>query len=454
MSHVLLEDDDARKRELLLGLVGFCLPSVWKEAADRSMAGAGKVGPYRGTGESVESIRRQAQGESGKEAVSLLDQAQARAEAMRDHYASHNYPQAVEDSRELKTALTRAYALVQTTRAGEFRGVWDHEGTGLYPGDWPRTARLLAGAGMTAVFPNIAWGGVAHYAGAVLPLSFSAGQYGDQLKACVTACRREGLEVHAWIVCWNLGPSPRAEVDRLRRAGRLMQTDKGDTLEWLCSSDPSNRARLAESAGEIARRYEVAGVHLDYIRYPAANACFCSGCRERFGRSQGKDPAGWPASARSGGLAEAYRAWRCAQVTAAVRQVRDAVRKANPQVKLSAAVWPGYPDTRAGIGQDWGAWLKSGDVDFVCPMDYAEELAAFGGMLDRQLALPGAKGRVYPGIGVTSAESRLPPDQVIEQIRRTRQAGVPGFILFDLNPTLAREVLPLLGAGLTRPAGR
>ena len=114
-------------------------------------------------------------------------------------------------------------------------------------------------------------------------------------------------------------------------------------------------------------------------------------------------------------------------------------------------MYSSYPDSIASVGQDWGAWLREGIVDFVCPMDYDTDPASFAVSVRKQLALPRARGRIYPGIGVTAVESRLPPDQVIAQIRAVADAGAAGFMLFDLNPTLQRETLPILRLGITRP---
>ena len=64
--------------------------------------------------------------------------------------------------------------------------------------------------------------------------------------------------------------------------------------------------------------------------------------------------------------------------------------------------------------------------------------------------LPGARGRVYPGIGVAASESQLRADAVIEQVLALRAAGAAGFVLFDLCQPLQQEVLPALQRGLTR----
>ena len=95
------------------------------------------------------------------------------------------------------------------------------------------------------------------------------------------------------------------------------------------------------------------------------------------------------------------------------------------------------------------AWLREGLVDFVCPMNYFTDTKQFEDYVRTQLAMPSAAERIVPGIGVTSTSTRLDAVQTINQIVRARAAGAPGFILFELNPALDREILPVLSLGVT-----
>ncbi len=447
MSHVLMDGDEANKKQMLLALLGALEPAAWRHAAERAWLAAGKVASFPSLPDSVAGIRRLAD-HRGMEA--LLTRTGELDRQLRDAVARQDYAGAVDAARELQDTLVRAYALVQTPRAGEFRGVWNHSGAGLVPGDWNATCRKLADAGITAVFPNLAWAGTAHYPGRVVPASFTARTYGDQLAQSAAAARRYGLELHVWKICWNLGQAP-AELKReLRLAGRLQETGGGQTLDWLCPSHPDNIAQELAQIAEIVAHAPVNGVHLDYLRYPGRQACFCPGCRRRFEAWRGRPVRNWPAGAASGELKDAFSAWRAGCINDFVRAASVLLRRRAPGVKLSAAVYPNYPECVAGVGQDWGLWLKEGWVDFVCPMDYAESAAAFNGLLRPQLALPQARGHLYPGIGVTATESRLTPDRALEQIRLLRQAGAGGFLLYELNPTLDGELLPLLPLGVGR----
>ncbi len=451
MSHIPLRDDAANKRHMLVALLARLCPEVWPAAARAELERAGRIDSFRGFDDAVASIRAAAEKtEGGDRALALLDRAAVRRATMSADYTGGRHADVVANARLLRAELTEAYARVQPAAPHEMRGVWDHDGTGWYPGDWDRTCRELAASGINTVFPNLLWGGAAHYPSKVLPVSFTARQYGDQLDLCVRAAHARGLKVHAWMVCWNLSTAPADFAARMKREGRLQAGGDGAAVPWLNPAHPENIALQIDALREVVRRAPVDGLHLDYARYPSSQSDLSPFTREAFERDTGRTVGRWPADVSTGGRRAAeYRRWRVAQITGFVRKVRSMLETERPGAQLSAAVFAEYPDCADTVGQDWGRWVQEGLVDFVCPMTYTENLSAFAARSAQHLRLPGAAGRVCPGIGVCANESTLAADQVIEQILTARRAGARGFVLFDLNPTLRDDVLPMLRLGVT-----
>ena len=450
MSHVLLDGDSPNKQLMLLGLLAFFDPSLWQAAAARCANSAAPIGSFSGLNDAFALISQASRGHPREaDILERLGAARQIAYDLQTSYTQGQYPRVVLRRAELAATLLQAYGLAQYPRVHELRAVWNHSGTGLYPGDWDRTCRVLADRGFNAVFPNMLWAGVAHYESRVVPRSAIVARYGDQVAQCATAAHRYGLQMHVWKVCWNLEGAPADYVRQLRSEQRLQITDEGETLPWMCPSQPANVAQELAALREVAGRYDIDGIHLDYIRFPSSHACYCSACRAAFEAAVGRRIHGWPAEVRSGAPALEYRAWRCRQITSFVRQARAEVNRLKPQARVSAAVYGKYPSCADSMGQDWPAWLQEGLVDFVCPMDYFADTKQFEDYVRTQLAMPSAAGRIVPGIGVTSTSTRLDAVQTINQIVRARAAGAPGFILFELNPTLDREIFPVLSLGVT-----
>jgi uncharacterized lipoprotein YddW (UPF0748 family) len=457
MSHVLLGDADAAaQRHLLLGLLAAFDPELWEPAARVIVERAGRLRPLLDFESSAAQIRSDA-GVAGRSADVETDL--RRAEKLRRDLAAlmraGRYAEAAAGAADLSAALMRSYALAQPSRPGERRAVWDHAGTGLLSEGWEATARRLSQAGVSDVFVNVLWPGAARCASGVVPAAPEVRLHGDCLAQALDACGRVGVRVHVWKVCWKMELAPRERVERLAREKRLVADASGKRVDWMCPTHPDNRREEWAALADVARRYpRIAGVHLDYVRFPDARACFCAGCRERFAQSLGRPPRAWPPEV-AGAEAEAFVRWRAGQITSFVAGCRKELDAVRPGLTLSAAVYGSYPSSVRSVGQDWPAWVSAGTVDFACPMNYFEDTDTFRRYVLRQAAALGPNTtKLIPGIGVTADESRLDPVHVMDQIAALRAAGAGGFALFDLSPTLADDILPFLRLGVSAPARR
>ena len=451
MSHLLLDDGDTpAKKRLLLGLLGALHPPLWVDAARHAMGNAGTLGRYPNAESAIADIRRTADKIKPRPTVEeALSAAETCRQTMQHAFDDDRFADVVDTALMLDSHVIDAYARLQPPRADERRGVWNHSGMGLYPGDWPRTCRFLAKHGITDIFPNMLWPGLAHYPSRVLPRSDTAARYGDQMLQCTVAARRAGLRVHVWKVCWMIDFAPDDLKDRWRKEGRCQVNAKGELVEWLCPSRPENVRLELKAIAELLDNYTVDGLHLDYVRRPDSQCCFCSACRREFEKTLGQSVKNWPADILTGHMKKGYTRWRAAQLTYFVAQAANLARKVSPGIEVSAAVYGGYPGCIVSIAQDWGAWLRSGSIDFVCPMNYTENLDQFTTWTRNQFDLLGDGHRLYPGIGVTASQSRLNPVQTLDQILAARRLGAPGFVLFDLTPVLETETLPVLRLGAT-----
>ena len=352
MTHVLLPDgDEALKAQLLGAIVGSVDPKAWSLAAHNARANA-------------------------------------------------------------KASALRAYAAKQVARPGEIHAVWDHAGTGLYPGNWPRTIQVLRAARVTDLFVNVAGAGFAHYASNVLPRSKTFAQEGDQLAACLVAAKGQGIRVHAWILCFSATRGSPAQLETFRKRGWRLKTPAGKLTEYLDPSSPTVRAYVLAAIAEIQARYGVNGIHLDFVRWG--------------------DAAQKPKNA-------------AAHVTQFLVEARSRVKRPR---WLTAAVYGRHPNCVRTVGQDWPGWIDRGLVDYVVPMDYTENAQEFVGLLAQQAAAKSRAARTIVGIGVTANESRLDARKVIDQINLTRRYGLAGNALFDLDTTLERQILPYLRLGI------
>lgn len=453
MTHILTGDGDERgKQLLLLAMAAEASPGIWRTAAKHLYAQT--LPELNGLADRLrESTPKYLH---GREEVAtrqrqlaairqMIDRQRKAVEARLNEDSAGAY-QAAADLRDL---VHRAYGLTQWSRAGEVCGVWDHSGQGLYPGDWPKTAKVLASHGVTDVYVNVAGGGFALYPSKVLPQRGSE----DALAQAVAACRKEGLRVHAWILCFSLERAANAAV-RKQAADRgwLLQDVAGRDQQWLDPTNPDVRKRLLTTVRELASGYALDGIHLDFVRFPSLPQSLGPRVRARYEAERGKAD-NWPTciTQANGKKRDDFLRWRAGKVTDAVQEVRAWLRLNRPRLELSAAVYGKYPACVDSVGQDWLSWLRTGLLDAALPMNYTEDPARLADWLGTQTADPRLAAKIISGIGVTAAESRLGPLQVLDQIQAARRAKCRGFALFDLDETLKSTVLPVLSAGITAP---
>ena len=447
-SHIFLPDDILTKTRFLAALLGHLVPEFRRTLAKRAIETMTAVGHTDG----FKALEAFVQESGVPEAGHALEAGKRLMDKARTEYNSKAYRTAITTARASREAFSKAYFLSHVSRETEGRAVWNHSGLGAYPGDWDRSAKELAAAGVNMILPNMAWAGVAHYSSKILPQSKTFTQYGDQLAECVTAARKYGLEVHVWKITWNLEGAPKGFVEKMRKDGRTQVSATGKPLNWLCPSHPKNVQLELESILEIVTNYDVDGIHLDYIRYPGSHACYCEECRERFVLATRQQIDEWPAAVlpNTGKYGDKYIEWRSQQITRLVRLLHKRLREADPNIKLSVAVFGGYPACVTSIGQDWIAWAKAGYVDFVCPMNYTEDTDYFTQLLVDQLALMPKEVAIYPGIGATATNSLLTPDAVVEQIYLSRSLGASGWTIFDYSVDISQTVLPAIGMGVAK----
>ena len=437
--------DSREARNQLAATVGRLAPPLWKEMAEAELNRAGKVGHYETFAAALDGIH------SPKwEVCKRLRRAQLEWKNAEELFAQQAYDRVIERAQTAHDSLVTAYLAAIESPPREGRAVWNHSGTGAFPDDpdsWDHSARLLAQNGFNMVFPNMLWGGLAHYPSGVLPRSVTFRRFGDQIEKCCTAAKQSGIEVHVWKVDFNLTTAPKDFIEKLRREGRTQVSVKGEPADWLCPSNPDNRKLELDSLLEVARKYPIDGLHLDYIRYPGREYCYCDGCRRRFEAASGRKVVNWPKDCFSGDRKDEYNDWRCRQITELVKAVSREAKKIRPGLKISAAVFGSYPGCRESVAQDWPAWVKAGYLDFVCPMDYTADDAELASLVRSQAKLIGGRVPLYVGIGATATGLHLTPDQVANQIITARSLGASGFSIFNFSPQTAAAIIPAVGQG-------
>ena len=248
----------------------------------------------------------------------------------------------------------------------------------------------------------------------------------DPLAFAIEECHKRGMELHAWIVTIPAGNNRQVKLlgkhSVVRKNRKICKQHEG--AWYLDPGHPGTADYLAGIVREIVTRYDVDGIHFDYIRYP-----------ENARRFPDKD------THRRYGKGQNLRQWRRENITRIVRRLHTEVKQLKPWVKVSSSPIGKFRDTRRYSSQGWNAyetvhqdaqgWLKEGIHDALFPMMYFKDNHFYPFALDWK---ENDHGRwVVPGIGIyflSPREQNWPLDEVSRQLFFTRQTNLAGHAFF------------------------
>jgi uncharacterized lipoprotein YddW (UPF0748 family) len=275
----------------------------------------------------------------------------------------------------------------------------------------------------------------------------------DPLEYLLIRAHAAGLSVHAWVnvyYVWSdpFSNPPDRHVCNLHPQWLISdpegkRVDAGEVNAWahlgvegyfLSPAHPEARTFIVRVIQDIAERYAVDGIHLDYVRYPAPGFGFDHGMRRDFMLYWGVDPLHmgriWESLPAEAGerAAAVFDSLLTAERVQAVDSLVLAVREAIGGLPLSAAVVPEYERARVDKGQDWAKWVLEETVDFVVPMAYSYEPPE----LRRQMRLMrNLIGRDRFLVGLPLFDGRA--GRLAYSISYLREDRVLGYALFSYN---------------------
>lgn len=187
----------------------------------------------------------------------------------------------------------------------------------------------------------------------------------DPLAFAIEECHKRGMQLHAWLVAIPLG-----DAAYVKAHGKLslpkrkpVQCTKFRGAWYMEPSHPATAEHLGALVEEMVDRYDVDGIHLDYIRYPEYNDTYPDGTlynRNRRGMSKAD--------------------WRRTNITHLMSTLHSKIKSLKPWVCVSAATLGKHNDVARYSSYGWNAyhtvhqeaqqWMHMGIVDAVFPMLY------------------------------------------------------------------------------------
>jgi len=195
---------------------------------------------------------------------------------------------------------------------------------------------------------------------------------------------KKRIEVHAWIVTFATASGVTGPVYYEHNNPSdsdnywMTQDDSGNETadKAFDPGHPKCEKYTVDICMELINRFDIDGLHYDYIRFTGANQGYNPTSIARF--NERYDLTGKPDPDD-----DLFSQWRRDQITAVVRQVYARTQAVKPGLKITGSfvTWNPSPDnsTREAfeatrpfyqVYSDWDSWMNEGIVDAAFPMTY------------------------------------------------------------------------------------
>ncbi len=279
-------------------------------------------------------------------------------------------------------------------QANEFRALWVDAWSGDFASP-SKCSQLISDAragNFNALIVQVRRRGDAFYNSLFEPKNSSISSSFDPLadlirKAHDTAGGQPRIEIHAWIVTYNIWnnqatppgasspPHPfNAHAEWLTRDVNGATWDNTHGVYAFDPAHPEVQRHTFNVAMDLITRYDLDGLNWDYIRYNGPTWGYHPVAVARFNARSGR--TGIPPKDD-----EAWKQFRRDEVTALVRKVYLHAIALKPHLKLSADTITWAPGPQSGadwyasgawteVLQDWRGWMEEGILDLNVPMAY------------------------------------------------------------------------------------
>jgi|GEM_PF-165310 len=364
----------------------------------------------------------------------------------------------------------------------EGRGVWIVRDIISSPEAIKKIVERSCNTGFNALFVQVRGRGDAYYISETEPRADSLSDQPpdfDPLALFIELAHTKNMQVHAWMnafYTYQAGVKPTSPKHVINRHPEWVLTNRAGKSLWHYTKEeirehptegaylspciPAVREYLANVYMEVVKKYDVDGIHFDFIRFPSSGNRIDSDwdlgysklSREAFKKEHGLDPMDIDPEDLE--KVKLWDDWRRLCVSRLVEDVHKRAHAIKPDIRVSGAVLERYHLARdSHCFQDWLEWLQNGKIDTCCVMAYNTDNPLVANRIRMAVENRG-KGTVWAGMSGSwrRRQGKGVIESIIERVELVRRQKPEGVMFFAYKHFSDEEFAQLKEKAFSVPA--
>ena len=256
----------------------------------------------------------------------------------------------------------------------------------------------------------------------------------DVLDAYIKEAHSRGIELHAWVENFLVGlpiAEKKPEWMNVSRKGDTYYSENGITKYYFLNPAlPEVQDFLSSLYKELIEKYDIDGIQFDYLRYPNSHDYtndfgYDTYTRQLFINFTSTDPISlMPGDS----LWQKWCEFREYIISSYAGRIFSELKSIQPEIQISADVWPDYDETLSDIYQNPKTWVRKDYINTLIPMSYYLHEKPVIDDLVNTLAFSRGHSQITSGIATFN---KVDTKMFIKQIDAIRASNTSGIAIFE-----------------------
>jgi len=363
-----------------------------------------------------------------------IDVAADKLSKLNRHLKEGRYENLAGTVQEIQKVADKAWFMTFESVKAENRAVWLRP-RDINIEDVKKSFDMLESININTIYLETYWNGYAIYpTGNDLMRQNPLFKGFDVLDSYIKEAHSRGIELHAWVENFLVDlpiAEKKPEWMNVSRKGDTYYLENGITKYYFLNPAlPEVYDFLSSLYTELIEKYDIDGIQFDYLRYPNSHDYtndfgYDTYTRQLFANFTGTDPISlMPGDS----LWQEWCEFREYIISSFACRIFSELKSIQPEIQISADVWPDYDETLSDIYQDPKTWVRKDYINTLIPMSYYLHEKPVIDDLANTWAFSRGYSQISSGIATFN---KVDTKVFIKQIDAIRASNTSGIAIFE-----------------------